>query len=389
MKKKILFITPSLCQGGLEHSLVTMLKLLDENKYEMYLYTYSDDLSLLPMIPDYVTVKNDLLNKHYNRNIKALFLLSAEKVLKILKTKKSAVYAEKRKAFIHDQRINQIKKAYPNCLFDVVIANSIGKTTEMAAVVKAKKRYVFFHSSLDLHHELLVQLLPEFDKIVAVNQGVKDMLCSSYNDIEEKVYVIENYIDAEKIIRKSEKQILEDSFSKYSNVIIGTCGRISKEKGFDLAVNAAEYLKNQNVSFHWLFIGDGSERPTIECKIKEKGLSNYITITGYKDNPFPYMRKCVIYVQPSYEEAQPLVLLEAMALGKPIVSTKTVGGKIILQDGQKGILTEFTGESLAEGILSLINNPKKLHSFENLYTLEENEKEKQIYIEKINEILSD
>ena len=389
MKKKILFITPSLCQGGLEHSLVTMLKLLDENKYEMYLYTYSDDLSLLPLIPDYVTVKNDLLNKHYNRNIKALFLLLAEKALKILKTKKSAVYAEKRKVFIHDQRINQIKKAFPNCVFDVVIANSIGKTTEMAAVVKAKKRYVFFHSSLDLHHELLVQLFPEFDKIVAVNQGVKDMLCSSYNDIEEKVYVIENYIDAEKIIRKSEKQIPEDSFSKYSNVIIGTCGRISKEKGFDLAVNAAEYLKNQNVSFHWLFIGDGSERQTIECTIKEKGLSNYITITGYKDNPFPYMRKCVIYVQPSYEEAQPLVLLEAMALGKPIVSTKTVGGKIILQEGQKGVLTDFTGESLAEGILSLIINPKKLHSFENLYTLEENEKEKQIYIKKINELLSD
>ena len=72
MKKKILFITPSLCQGGLEHSLITMLKLLDKNKYEMYLYTYREDLALLPLVPEYVHFKNDLLNKHYQRNNKTM-----------------------------------------------------------------------------------------------------------------------------------------------------------------------------------------------------------------------------------------------------------------------------------------------------------------------------
>ena len=90
MKKKILFITPSLCQGGLEHSLITMLKLLDKNKYEMYLYTYREDLALLPLVPEYVHFKNDLLNKHYQRNPKAMCLWGVETGLKKIGVKDKA-----------------------------------------------------------------------------------------------------------------------------------------------------------------------------------------------------------------------------------------------------------------------------------------------------------
>ena len=143
MKKKILFITPSLCQGGLEHSLITMLKLLNKNKYEMYLYTYGKDLSLLPLVPEYVHFKNDLLNKHYQRNPKAMCLWGVEAGLKKFGVKdKAELYASNRKKYIHKQKVNQIKKAYKNTYFDVVVGNSIGMTSEMTAVVNAKKRFV-------------------------------------------------------------------------------------------------------------------------------------------------------------------------------------------------------------------------------------------------------
>ena len=77
-----------------------------------------------------------------------------------------------------------------------------------------------------------------------------------------------------------------------------------------------------------------------------------------------------------------------MVLGKSIVSTKTVGGKTILEDGEKGVLTDFNGQAIANGIMTLINSPDVRHSFENIYTLEDNKKEKKIYIEKINQLLS-
>jgi glycosyltransferase involved in cell wall biosynthesis len=378
-KKKILFITPSLCQGGIEHSLIVALKLLDQNKYDLYLYTYNDDLTLLPLVPNGVKVYNDALNKHYQRKPKAI-------VLKLLSMAfKDSVYQDKLKDYIHRQKAEQPKKYYRNTEFDVVIAYAIGMATEMAANIKADKHLVFFHSSKDLHHNLLIKLFSKFDVIVAVSPGVKDMLCSSYDGIEEKVFVLENYVNADEIIEKADEFIVSNPDGK---LVLATCGRLSAEKGFDLAVEAARTLKNKNINYKWYFIGDGDERSNIEKLIGNYHLENNVYITGFTNNPFSYIKCCDIFVQPSYEEAQPLTLLESRILGKPIVSTKTVGGKYILENGAKGVLTGFSGKSLADGIMSLIENPEKMQKLSNLYSLEDNQKEKIVYIEKWNELLN-
>ena len=387
-KRKILFIIPTLCQGGLEHSLITALKLLDKSNYQITLLVMQQVLDLLPLVPTEVEVLIDKESPHYFRKPKAIWLNSVSKISgRIGKQSTQEKYSEQLKRYIHQQRaIHPAKDIVGKRDFDVVVSYAVGMCTETALYVKVKKRIVFFHSSLDVHHDLMTQLFPKFDTIVAVNDGVREMLCNSYTGISDKTFVIYNYVDAIKIIDKSKESInLEIHNSDY---IIATCGRISKEKGFDLAVEAADYLKNQGIKFHWFFIGDGADRNKIEQTINEKGLNQYIEITGYKDNPYPYMAAADIYVQPSYEEAQPLVLLEAMVLGKPIVSTKTVGGNTILKGGEKGILTDFSGQAIAKGIMTLINNPDVYHSFENLYTFEDNKKEKQIYIDKLNQLLS-
>ena len=84
-----------------------------------------------------------------------------------------------------------------------------------------------------------------------------------------------------------------------------------------------------------------------------------------------------------------MVLLEAMILGKPIVSTNTVGGRTILENGKKGVLTDFSAESLADGILSLINAPEKRAAFSNLYTPEDDRRNRAVYAEKWNALLSE
>ena len=388
MKKKILFITPSLCQGGLEHSLITALELLDKSKYQITLLVMQQVLDLLPLVPDEVEILIDKESPHYFRKPKAIWLNGVSKISgRIGKQSTKEKYSEQLKRYIHQQRtIHPAKDIIGKRDFDVVVSYAVGMCTETALHVKAKKRVVFFHSSLDVHHDLMTQLFPQFDTIVAVNDGVKEMLCNNYTGISNKIFVISNYVDAVEIIDKAKESINYEIH--YSDYTLATCGRISKEKGFNLAVEAAEYLKNQGLKFYWLFIGDGADRDKVEQLMNEKCLNQYIKITGYKDNPYPYMANADIYVQPSYEEAQPLVLLEAMVLGKPIVSTKTVGGNTILKLGEKGVLTDFSGEAIAKGIISLINNPDKRHSFENIYTLEDNKKEKQIYVDKLNQLLS-
>ena len=386
MKKKILFITPSLCQGGLEHSLITMLKLLDKNKYEMYLYTYGEDLSLLPLVPEYVHFKNDVLNKHYQRNPKAMCLWGVEAGLRIIGAKdKAELYASKRKEYIHKQKVNQIKKAYKNIYFDVVVGNSIGMTSEMTAVLKAKKRFVFFRSSVDLHHEENIELFPKYDGIIAVSQGVKDMLCSSYGNIEDKVYVLENYVDAEQIITKANETLPNETYLPANKLILCTCGRFSEEKGFDLAVESANILKKKGIDFIWYFIGDGVLRNSLEKQISEYSLDENIIITGDVDNPFPYIKMCDIYIQPSYHESYGRTIKEAIILGKPIVSTDTVGAHTLLDNTEFGEIVDISAEALAQGIITAVEKQKQ--DKYDKYDVTVNESEKTEYISKLEKLL--
>ena len=386
MKKKILFITPSLCQGGLEHSLITMLKLLDKNKYAMYLYTYGKDLSLLPLVPRYVHFKNDLLNKHYQRNPKTMCLWGVEAGLKKLGVKdKAELYASNRKKYIHKQKVNQIKKAYKNTYFDVVVGNSIGMTSEMTAVVNAKKRFVFFRSSVDLHHEENIELFPKYDGIIAVSQGVKDMLCSSYENIDNKVYVLENYVDAEQIITKANKTLPNETDLPANKLILCTCGRFSEEKGFDLAVESANILKKKGIDFIWYFIGDGVLRNSLEKQISEYSLDENIIITGYVDNPFPYIKMCDIYIQPSYHESYGRTIKEAIILGKPIVSTDTVGAHTLLNNTEFGEIVDINANAIAQVIITAVEKQKQ--GKYDKYDIKENELEKSEYISKLEKLL--
>ncbi len=384
-KKKVLFITPSLCQGGIEHSLITALKLLDKTKYDITLFTYLEDLTLLPLVPREVRIVSDTEKPHYFRKPRALLYNGLKLISQIIKAKKfNERISEKFKNYIHLQKVKHPSKdIFKNEKYDIVISYAIGICTEMALCFDATRYYTFFHSSHDLHHEMLEKIFPEFSGIVAVNDSVKQMLVKNYPYINDKIIVLKNYVNSKQIIDKSKEKV---NINK-NKLMLCTCGRLSKEKGFDLAVESANILKNKGFDFIWYFVGDGDERKKVESLINNYGLKDNIKITGYTKNPFPYYKACDIYIQPSYEEAQPLAILEAMILGKATVSTKTIGGTYILENGKKGILTEMDGGSLAKGIVSLVKNPYLKKSFENLYTIEENEKEKQIYIEKWNDLL--
>ncbi|MBQ6117705.1 MAG: glycosyltransferase, partial [Clostridia bacterium] len=148
-------------------------------------------------------------------------------------------------------------------------------------------------------------------------------------------------------------------------------------------------LKNRGVSFLWLLIGDGAQREQIERLTREKKVADKIYITGFLKNPFPYMNACDIYVQPSYEDSQPLALLEAQILGKPLVSTETVGGKTILENGKKGVLTPFTAAGLADGICSLLSDAERRASLANLFRPEDETRNKQAYVAGWEALLSE
>lgn len=390
-KRKILFITSSLCQGGIEHFQISMLKMLDENKYDVTLFMYLNDVALLPLVPEHVKVIIDKDETHYFRQPKAISLEIKKRMCSILGFKKRAeLYSKQMREYVHAQKMmHPAKDIFGEGKFDVVVANVIGRGTEMALHIEAEKRYVFFHSSLDLHHDLMERLFPQFDGIVAVSSGVQNMLHEAYPDVKERVSILENWVDAQEIIKKGNEPLIRGmSELEHNKLKIVSCGRLSKEKGFDIAVKTAEILKKKGYEYEWIFIGDGAERSKIEEMIEQGELSEEITITGFMDNPYPIIKRCDIYVQSSYEESYGRTIKEAMILRCPVVSTATVGGNLLVKDKENGILTEITPEELAEGIIEMIQNSDLQEKCREYYSLEQNEIEKQIFKSGLEKLLS-
>ena len=392
MKKKVLFLTTQFDHGGVERSFVEVCKALDPEKYEITLFLRYNKTKLIYLLPEYVKI---VVNKdrHYHRYPKALFLHAKIKWNRLISNEvKEKSAKQELDEYIRNKKINNPQnRFFRKTRFDVVVAYTVHLCTEMALAIPAKKHYVFFHSEeANFHLDITSRTFPKYDKIVAVGPGVEILLRENFPQYNDKIIQLCNYIDAPKVFELANK--VYDDIKETKNrrkMMLATSARMDKEKAYNLAVGAAKILRENGIDFEWYFLGDGSERKNIESLIEEYNLQDRIYLKGFVNNPYPYMAECDIYVHPAHLEAQPLAIMEAIVLGKAIVSTDSLGGKAVLNYGEKGLLVSQNAEAIAEGIMKFINDPELRSSFENRYTLEDNMKDKKEYAEKWDALLSE
>ena len=174
-----------------------------------------------------------------------------------------------------------------------------------------------------------------------------------------------------KLIEKmaDEKTVFEDK----SYINICTVARlITHYKGYDMAVRAAKLLKDDGYKFRWYAIGEGMDRSKIEKMIEELGLKEEFILLGKKSNPYPYMKNCDIYVQPSRNEGFGLTVAEAKILKKPIICTNFNTAKTLINNEEDGLIVGMSEVQLFLGIKRYLENEKtKLKIME---YIEKNEK---------------
>lgn len=391
MKRKVLFLTTQFNHGGVERSFVEVCKNLDPEKYDITLFLRNEKTELVHLLPDFVRVIANK-DKHYYRYPKAIYFQIIKMIAKIFnRTNLEEKYDTKLNEYINIKKAkNPARTIFKNEHFDVVVSYTVHLCTEMALHISAEKHYVFFHSEeADFHKDITSRTFPLYDKIVAVGPGVEVLLRENFPQFNDKIIQLCNYIDAPKIYQLAEEKVEQVQETKRKGrVMLATSARIDVEKGYELAVQAAKILRDHDVDFEWYFLGDGSERQNIVSLIKENKLDDRIHVMGFQMNPYTYVYNCDIYVHPAYLEAQPLAIMEAIVLGKAIVSTDCLGGKAVLEDGKKGLLVAQNAKSIADGIMTFINDPDLKKSYENRYTLADNMREKREYAEKWDELLS-
>ena len=388
IKRKVLIVIHQLNIGGAQKALVSALNAIDYTENDVTLYVRKNRTDLLPSVNKNVSkiiINND--NTKYYRKPYSIFLLLQLSLKRILCKDTFSIH-RKLDNYVVDLQMKYEREHYfsENIKYDIAVSYIQNHTAKFVAEnIDAKRKIMFYHDSTDGFHEINEDAMTHYEKIYCVSKGAFEAVSKYYPKFAHKMDYIENYVDY-KAIRKNAEEFKPD----YPNdkLILCSCGRITSVKGYDLAVEAAELLKEKNIDFKWYFVGDGTEKAKIEEMIASKHLSDNIVITGLKDNPYPYIKNCDIYVQPSYEEAHPLSIIEAQMLERVLISTATVGGKSILTNNVDGIIADINSQSIAEKIQCVLNNKELQNTIRKNLCKKDYSNIYQVFCEKWKEALN-
>ena len=198
------------------------------------------------------------------------------------------------------------------------------------------------------------------DKIVAVSEDVKKDIIRYDKTEVSKVMVITNGIDIEKFNPKGNFADIRKEFSiKEGAIVVGFVGRIVPAKGLQYLIDSIPYVKEEFKNIKLLIIGEGSIVAKLHEQAKEKKVYDNIIFTGRRRD-IPDILSCIdIFVMPSIAEGLPNALLEAMAMGKPIVATEVGGIPEVIKNGVNGLLVPPRDPiALATAMKGLIGNDR-------------------------------
>ncbi len=362
MRKTVLIVIDSLGIGGAEKSLVSLLPLIDYEKYQIDLLIHYIEkreldnfldrrINILPNLPFVEFCNRRGLKKVFSGNLK--FIYAKIKWGLALRRKKNKL---RHPTEIYWENCKIAFKSQPKT-YDVAVAWGQGTATHYVVdKVNAKKKYAWINADYELvKHDKVFdnRYYQNVDKIIAVS----DKLCHQiktvfpqYRDKIKTIYDIVNYNIMQEMAYAEEVLMAE------KRPIIITIGRLVPPKGYPLAIEACSILKDRGLDFAWYIIGDGEEKEKLQKMIRNKGLEDTLYLLGAKRNPYAYLRKADLYVQTSISEGYCLTLAEARILNKPIVSTNFEIVYDQLKDGENGLIVEMSPESIAEGIVRVLGD---------------------------------
>ena len=377
----------SLEYGGAERSLVNLMNELPRERYHIDILLFQKKGDFLQQLPGWVNVLDtpDALRGLYAPVRQAgRFLLP--KVTGTLLARLARRTKKSRSAFrwryVYRRLIPALSEHY-----DTAVAYVGSEILYFVhECVNADRKLVWIHNDYRTAGYSKTDDAPylaAMDEIVSVSQGCVDVLAEEFPELANRMHYIEN-ITSSAAVRTAAKAYLPQEYDS-DGINILSVGRLWPQKGFDLAVDAAAVLHRQGLKFKWFIVGEGSLRPELEKQIEEAGLQDVFFLLGTRLNPYPYIKHCTVMVQSSRYEGKSVVLDEAKILCTPIVATcyPTVADQVA--EGKEGLITEMKPESLAQGVLRLVQDAELRESMQSYMMQHEygNQQEVAKYIELI------
>lgn len=368
--KKIIILMPSMFIGGVERSLLGLLETIDYSQYDVSLFLYRhegeflkfipDQVHLLPEIPQYRTfdtpIRSLLLGRQLRFGLKRLL----SKVAMWLHTKTTG---EKRGVWMSMQYTARfLQPLLPDIPgeYDLGIM-FLGIADTLINKVQAKKKITWNHTDYDTlfpNRSMDLETYSKVDAVVSVSPACTGKIRVFYPELANKAITIENALAGQFIERCAKEPQIDMPSGK--NIALLSIGRFCDAKNFDNVPDICRRLVADGLDVKWYLIGYGGDEPLIRQKIDEAGMQERVIILGKKDNPYPYMRACDLYVQPSRYEGKAVTVREAQMLGKPVVITSYATSGSQLEDGVDGVIVPMDNAGCAAGIAALLRDPARM-----------------------------
>lgn len=372
MKAKILFVMPSLGSGGAEKSFVSMLPLLSRDKFDIHVMVVKEGGLFYPLLPGngitYINAPKNFkiaLGSMHSRYMKEECTLW-DRMRKLISNMIVRLHSIMGLGLLQlTWEIWKAKIPTQQERYDVAVSFMDGMTNfYVIDKVNAKKKILWVHNDYNKIKTNIKYEHPFFakaDNVVTISDICVKSLKENFTDIAEKFICLENISSGQMINTMADDFSPQEYKDLNDTVKILSIGRLSPQKGFDMAIDAAAILKNQGFKFKWHIIGVGALRDSLQRQIASCGLQEDVLLLGERKNPYPYIKHCDMVLQTSRYEGKSIVLDEAKILHKPIIATRYPSVSDNIEDGQSGIVCDINAASIADAIIKLSDDRRKQH----------------------------
>lgn len=367
MKKKIFIFSHAMEIGGVERALLGLLNSIDYSKYEVDLFLLKHSGELMPLIPKQVNLLPEI--SQYGAIMKPMVLALKEGQIKVVLGRlcgklKAKLYDIKHALNRSTVAIEYSHKYTVKCLpkinneyYDIAIS-FLTPHYIVSKKVNADKKIAWIHtdySTIELDVKSELAMWSKFDNIVSISDDVTKAFLSTFPSLENKIVKIENILSKDFIEEQADLFNVKNEMTDDSVKLL-SIGRFCEAKNFDNVPEIASIIKSKGVDFKWYIIGYGADENLIKSKITQYNVEDTVIILGKKENPYPYIKACDIYVQPSRYEGKCVAVREAQILNKPVIITNYASSKSQLQDGFDGVIVPMDNQGCADGIVKVIDD---------------------------------
>ncbi|SIR16681.1 Glycosyltransferase involved in cell wall bisynthesis [Bacillus cereus] len=366
MKKKILFMVINMNIGGTEKALLNMVAEIPKDKYEVTILMLEKKGDFLNYIPNGVRIEyvKDYEEMQYILNKPSRLVIAdfikRRKIVKSLQLTVLYVISKvmKERSVILKYCLKNYEDVYKN--YDIAIAYAGPMdfiSYFIANKIEARRKIQWIHFDIEkiyFNKHFVNKVYKKFQHVFVVSDLGKMKLTQTVPELINKTDTFLNIISPEMICKMANEGIgFADDFE---GVRILTVGRLSIEKGQDLTISVLAKLKEAGYNVKWYCIGDGKERGMYEKLVKNYEVQGDYIFLGAVSNPYPFMKQCDIYVQPSRHEGYCITLAEARCFNNPIISTNFTGASEQIIHNHNGLIVQFDEQQMYDSIVQILSD---------------------------------